>query len=183
MTVNEQIAYSDDNTQKYWWVFLAWAVFSIIAGILLITRPGVTTFVWVQIIAVYLIVTGIFDIIGAVANRQGAWLFGLVGGIISLLAGGFVVAQPLMGMLVTVQIMFVVLVISMSVNAVVNLVQGVQKPRSVIQIVLGIFQAILALWLLGNPLVGLAAMIPIMGVFLIVYGVIGIILTVVITRQ
>jgi uncharacterized membrane protein HdeD (DUF308 family) len=182
MTVNEQAAYSDDITQKYWWVFLAWAVFAIIAGILLITRPGVTAFVWVQILAVYLIATGVFEVIGAVANRQGAWVFRLLAGVVSILAGGFVVAQPLLGMLVAVQIMFAVLVVSASVNAVINLVQGVQQPRSVIQIVLGVFQAILALWLLGHPLIGLAAMIPIMGGFLIAYGVIAIILTVIITR-
>lgn len=182
MTVNEQPAYADDITQKYWWVFLAWAVFSIIAGILLITRPGVSALVWVQIIAVYMIATGIFDIIGAAANRQGTWVIRLIAGIISVLAGAFVVAQPLLGTLFAVQILFAVLVVSTAVNAAVNLVQGVQKPRSIIQIVLGIFQAILALWLLGNPLIGLVATIPIMGGFLIAYGIIAIILTVVITR-
>lgn len=161
---------------KFTWVIAAWGIFSIIAGIMLVTQPGITALVWVQILAVYLVASGVIDIIGAVVQRQGAWVVEVIAGILNVILGGFVLANPLLGTLVTIQILFYLLVFSVLVNALVNLWLGFQQPRSIAQTVLGVFQLILGTWLLGHPLLGLLTLVPIMGIYLIVYGILAIVL-------
>jgi uncharacterized membrane protein HdeD (DUF308 family) len=161
---------------KFTWVLLAWGIFSIIAGISLVTQPGITALVWVQILAIFLVASGVIDIIGAVIQRQGAWLLEVVAAMLNVLIGGFVLANPLLGTIVTIQLLFYLLVFSALINAVVNLWLGFQQPRSVAQIVLGVFQLILGIWLLGHPLLGLLTLVPVMGIYLIVYGILALVL-------
>lgn len=168
---------------KYTWVLVAWGIFSIIAGVLLVTQPGITAVVWVQILAVYMAATGIVDIIGAILQRQGAWLIQVLAGALSLIAGGFVLANPLLGTIFAVQVLFYFLVLTAIVNAIINLWYGFQKPRSWGQIALGVFQLILGLWLFGHPLVGLLALVPGMGIYLIAYGIVSLGLAFMTTRQ
>lgn len=174
--------YDEETTQKSRWVFLAWGIISIIAGIFLLTQPGMTALVWIQVMAAYLVASGIIDTIGAVLQRQGPWVIIVIASLINFLVGLFVLANPLLGTLVTVQILFFLLVASILVNAVINMWQGIRQPRSLGQIVLGIFQLILGLWLFGHPVLGLLGLVPAMGIYMIAYGIVAVILAFMVNR-
>ena len=78
-----------------WWLILL-GVIGILAGLVTLVVPGYVATVLLLLIAVWAIVIGIFQIIGAIRLRkeiEGEWLLGL-GGVLLVLYGVFFIAQP-----------------------------------------------------------------------------------------
>lgn len=108
------------NLNARWWL-LAAGISGVVAGILTFLWPGVSALVLLVIIACASIVGGFFQIAGAIALRkeiEGEWLL-ILSGIVSILFGAVLLAQPGTGALalvwlialyaVTVGIVFVAL--------------------------------------------------------------------------
>lgn len=166
----------EDSLRELWWLYLAWGGLSIVFGTLLLTRPSTTALVWVQIMAMFWLIGGIVDLIGAITERGKGWGWRILGGGISVLAGLYILSEPIWGALATVQVLFLLLVIDAIFNGFVNLWDGFSKPRSIARIVLGAFQIFIGGWLLLHPLVGMVALIPLFGIALIAFGIASIFL-------
>lgn len=85
-----------------WWVFLLEGIVSLAAGVIAIMRPGFTGFVLVLVIAVWAILTGIFEIAAAIRLRReitNEWMLAL-GGFVSIVLGILLFFQPAAGGLV-----------------------------------------------------------------------------------
>jgi uncharacterized membrane protein HdeD (DUF308 family) len=84
-----------------WGSLLFEGVAGIAAGIVALVWPGMTALVLIYLMAVWAIVTGIFEIAAAVRLRHlisGEWLLGL-GGVLSVLLGVLLLAMPGAGLL------------------------------------------------------------------------------------
>ncbi len=96
------------NAVKYWWVSLLIGLLSIILGIWCMTTPD-TTLVAISIVFVVgFIVSGIFEIIFAISNKDviDGWGWTLASGIIDLVLGIILVTLPI-PVIATVLIYFV----------------------------------------------------------------------------
>ncbi|MCW3462148.1 HdeD family acid-resistance protein [Chitinophaga nivalis] len=73
----------------YWWIFLLRGLFALLLGILAICWPGVTFTTFIIFIGAYLLIAGIFAIIGAVAARKTNenWGIFLLSGIAGVILG------------------------------------------------------------------------------------------------
>jgi uncharacterized membrane protein HdeD (DUF308 family) len=83
-----------------WWLIVL-GVIGILAGLLALVSPGYVATVLLLLIAVWAIVIGIFQIVGAIRLRreiEGEWLLGL-GGVLLVLYGVLLIAQPVAGAL------------------------------------------------------------------------------------
>jgi len=83
----------------HWWTWLLEGVAGIITGVLVLIWPGITTAVLIVLIAVWGLVTGIFEISAAIYLRtiiKGEWLL-VLDGILSVLLGAFLVIFPVLG--------------------------------------------------------------------------------------
>jgi uncharacterized membrane protein HdeD (DUF308 family) len=83
------------------WALLAEGILSIIFGILVFVWPAITAFVFLIVIAVWAVITGITEIVYAAMHwKQGSgkWLI-LITGIISIILGAIILAQPAAGLL------------------------------------------------------------------------------------
>ena len=83
-----------------WWLAVV-GVAGIVAGLLAFLFPGITALVLLVFIAGWAIVTGIFEIIGAIRLRkeiEGEWLLGL-SGVLAILFGIALIAVPGAGLL------------------------------------------------------------------------------------
>ncbi|MBZ0292042.1 MAG: HdeD family acid-resistance protein [Anaerolineae bacterium] len=81
---------------KNWWMVALRGVAAIIFGILIILFPNLAIGTFVFVFAAYALVDGIFTIINAVQNRnQSRWWVYLLEGIIGVIAGIVVFANPL----------------------------------------------------------------------------------------
>ncbi|HUL68401.1 MAG TPA: HdeD family acid-resistance protein [Burkholderiaceae bacterium] len=79
-----------------WWVLLLWALVGIGAGILTFVAPGITALALVFYIAVWSIATGVLEIVAAIRLRKeitGEWML-VLAGIISVVFGILLLAQP-----------------------------------------------------------------------------------------
>ncbi|MFL5576716.1 MAG: HdeD family acid-resistance protein [Gemmatimonadaceae bacterium] len=87
-----------------WWVLLLEGVAGLIAGVIALVMPGVTTFVLLYVIAAWAIVTGILEIAAAIRLRRaitGEWLLAL-SGVASVILGVLLVLYPRAGALAVV---------------------------------------------------------------------------------
>jgi len=90
--------------EKSWWLLLVEGIAGIVAGIFAFIWPGLTAMVLLIFIALWAILTGIFEIGAAVQLRKemkGEWVLGAAG-IISILIGILLIANPGAGALAVV---------------------------------------------------------------------------------
>src|SRR4051794_23863521 len=97
---------------KSWWLLLLWGVSMIVLGLYLIFQPGMTAVVLVQVMAVFWLVGGAFDVADAVLNKtdpQRVWR--IVGGLIGIIAGGIILINPLLGTFIAIGFQYYLLAI------------------------------------------------------------------------
>lgn len=79
-----------------WGVLLLWGLVGIAAGILTLVAPGVTALVLLFYIAAWAIATGVLEIVAAIRLRkeiEGEWWL-IFGGLVSVIFGVLLMAQP-----------------------------------------------------------------------------------------
>lgn len=84
-----------------WWIMLLWAFVGVGVGLLVLVKPGVAALALLIYIAIWAIATGVFQIAIGVRLRKeikGEW-FLIIGGLISVVFGAFLVSQPAEGAL------------------------------------------------------------------------------------
>ena len=69
-----------------WWVVLLWGVAAFLLGLLLLVRPGITTLTLVRVMAIFWLVGGFFDVLGALLYREEGSGARLLLGVISMIA-------------------------------------------------------------------------------------------------
>ncbi len=92
------------RTEKSWWLLLVEGIAGIVAGVFAFIWPALTAVVLLIFIAVWAILTGIFEICAAVQLRQemaGEWVLGVAGSL-SILIGILLIANPGAGALAVV---------------------------------------------------------------------------------
>lgn len=93
------IAINGRRTHQDWWLMLIWGMVSILAGIMTFFVPGITWLVLITFIAIWLLVSGILQIIVAIRLRKSisgeGWM--IVAGMLSVLVGIILLVNPVQG--------------------------------------------------------------------------------------
>ena len=160
---------------RNWWLLLLWGVSMIILGLYLILQPGMTAVVLVQVMAVFWLVGGAFDVADAVLNKadpQRVWR--IVGGLIGIIAGGIILINPLLGTFITVAFQYYLLAIGAIILGAINIAGWNRTPGSHWSwgtTLLGVLQVLIGLFLIAHPIIGILALLTVFGVLAIVAGV------------
>jgi uncharacterized membrane protein HdeD (DUF308 family) len=86
---------------RTWWEMILLGLLGVIAGVVAFAWPGLTAVVLLVIIALWAIIRGVLEIIGAIALRkiiQGEWLL-ILSGVLSIGFGVLLLLQPAAGAL------------------------------------------------------------------------------------
>jgi uncharacterized membrane protein HdeD (DUF308 family) len=157
-----------------WWLPLLQGIAALIVGILLLTNTAATLVTLVIFLGVYWFIGGIFDLVSLFIDRT-HWGWKLFSGILGILAGIFVVQNPLWSaILVPATLVWILGIFGVIIGAV-ALFRAFQGAGWGVGI-LGVISVILGLILMGgNPLVATAVLVYVAAIWAIIGGVAAII--------
>jgi uncharacterized membrane protein HdeD (DUF308 family) len=166
-----------ETLKRHWWVPVLRGVAAIIFGIMAFVYPGLTVAVLVLLFGAWVLVDGIFRIIGAIGHRSSDpdWGWQLVIGILGIIIGFLTFHAPAITALALV---IYIAAWALMIGAT-EIVAAIRLRREIegewFLILMGIVSIIFAIMLLWNPLPGALALVWLIGSYAIVFGVLGII--------
>ena len=162
-------AFSEQKRAMPWWIPLIEGIALLIVGVLLLTSPIETTLRLTRILGLFWFVGGIFEIVSIFIDRS-AWGWKLIGGLIGLWAGYYLIMTPVAGALILGFTVIVFLGIQALLMGIVHLVQALRGAGWGIGL-LGIINLIFGVILLSNTLIGIASLPLIIGIFALIGGI------------
>jgi uncharacterized membrane protein HdeD (DUF308 family) len=149
------------------WALGLWGVFSILFGALVLAWPGITLKAFLVILGVYFVATGLAMIVGSLVHHQGKWVLGALLGIVSVVAGLYVFANPAISGLVT---LYVIAIWAVTVGML-EMVAGFEGKNSWSLIIAGAVHALFGFYIFANPAGGAIALVWLIGLTTIIGGV------------
>ncbi|MEU8246017.1 HdeD family acid-resistance protein [Nonomuraea sp. NPDC048916] len=160
-----------EQIARTWWLVLIRGIAALIFGILALVWPGITLLVLVIFFGAYAIVNGVFSLFAGFRHdaKSRAWL--IISGVLGILAG--IVAFVWPG-ITSLALLYVVAFWAIF-TGVAEIVAGVQLRETIdnewMLIVGGALSVIFGIILLIWPGAGLLALVWLVGVFAILYGI------------
>jgi uncharacterized membrane protein HdeD (DUF308 family) len=165
---------TQDGRSVPWWLIFLEGIAAVIIGVFLLTSPGATLFVLIQILAVYWFISGIFSII-SIFIESGMWGWKLFVGILGIIAGIIIIRHPLWSTLLIPTIAIIILGIEGLIMGVIKLIMAF-KGEGWGAGILGVLSIIFGLILLSQPVIGAAALPYVLGIFGIIGGIFAIVI-------
>ena len=162
--------YSGTTSQALpWWLVLVEGIVVALLGLILLVAPGASLFFLVLLLGFYLLVAGIFRLVGIFVDSS-FWGWKLAAGLLCLIAGLAIVSDPLWSTTLASTWLVIVVGFLAILQGVAGLVVALQGggwgmgALSVLGILFGLFLVI-------NPLVGVATLTLIVAIFMLIGGV------------
>jgi uncharacterized membrane protein HdeD (DUF308 family) len=163
-----------DGTGFPWWLVLLEGIAAAIIGLFLLTAPGATLFVLIQVLGIFWLVGGVFRIVSIFIDSS-SWGWKLIGGILGILAGIVVLQHPLWSTVLVPAVYVIILGIQGIIVGGVSLIMAFQGEGWGVGI-LGVLSVVFSLILLFNVWIGVAALPFFLGAFGIVGGVFAVVI-------
>jgi uncharacterized membrane protein HdeD (DUF308 family) len=152
-----------------WWLVLVEGIVVALLGLLLLVAPGASLVFLVWLLGIYLFIAGIFRIIGIFLDSS-SWGWKLAAGILCLIAGLAILSNPLWSTTLASTWLVILVGFLVMLQGAAGLIVAFQGggwgmgALSVLGILLGLFLVI-------NPLIGVATLTLILAVFMLIGGV------------
>ena len=170
-------SYALQSFAKAWWVLLLWGLTFLIAGLCLLFWPVRTAAVLVAIMGAFLLISGIIGAISAVVHRDSGWGWRLAGGIVGVLVGIILLANPVAGALIIVSAQFFLLALGLIVMGIAIMVGGKYTSDAIGyqwswgNFFLGVLVVLLGVFSLLRPLLGIFTLLWLTAILAIIGGV------------
>src|SRR6266496_6140507 len=163
--------------KRHWWVPVIRGIAAIVFGIIAFVYPGITVATLVLFFGAWVLIDGIFRVVGAIGHRASDpdWGWHIVIGIIGIIVGLLTFHAP--------QITALALVIYIAAWALMigatEIAVAIKLRREIkgewFLILMGLASIVFAMLLLWNPVLGAATLIWIMAWYAVIFGVLAII--------
>ena len=158
---------------RNWWALALRGLFALLFGILALALPGITAETLILLFGIFAIADGIFAIVAAVraAERHERWGAMVIEGIVGILAGLVAIFIPIAAALA------LVLVVGAwaFVTGILELVGAVKLRREIadewLLVIDGVLSILLGLLMLIFPGAGLVALVWIIGIYALLFGI------------
>ncbi len=152
-----------------WWVFLLQGFAGIILGLMLVTQPGTTIVALTTFLGFYWLITGLLGLVQVFVDRSTPWIWSLLGGLVGILAGLFVLRHPLVAALTVPTVLVIVLGIQGLVMGALQIIGGF-KGGGIGPFILGGINVLVGILLLGSPIAAALAVPIVFGALLLIQG-------------
>ena len=167
-------AVQEQQNNTPWWLVLIGGIAAIILGWMLIQNPFRVANVLVWAIGLYWLITGIIYLVSLIWDRS-QWGWKLFGGIIGILAGWFLIDAGAIERLASFGLAIVlVLAIQGIIMGIMGLIAAFQGGGWGAGI-LGVISIVIGILLLGNMWAAAIVLPMVIGIFLIIGGIFGIV--------
>jgi uncharacterized membrane protein HdeD (DUF308 family) len=152
-----------------WWLVLVEGIIVALLGLVLLVAPGASLVFLVWLLGIYLLIAGIFRIVGIFLDSS-SWGWKLAGGILCLIAGLAILSNPLWSTTLASTWLVILVGFLAMLQGAAGLIVAFQGggwgmgALSVLGILLGLFLVI-------NPLIGVATLTLILAIFMLIGGV------------
>jgi uncharacterized membrane protein HdeD (DUF308 family) len=167
-----------ETLKRHWWVPVIRGIAAIVFGVIAFAYPGLTVAMLVLFFGAWVLVDGVFRVVGAIGHRASdkEWGFDLIIGIVGIIIGFLTFHAP--------QITALALIIYIAAWALMigatEIALAIKLRREIkgewFLILMGLVSILFAVMLLWNPLPGALALVWLIGSYAIVFGMLGIIL-------
>jgi uncharacterized membrane protein HdeD (DUF308 family) len=158
-----------------WWALALRGLAGIVLGIAAFAWPGITLVILVILFGAYLLVDGIFAVVGGALSRS--WLLAL-DGVLGLIAGVIALVWP---GITAVALLFLVAAWAL-LTGIAELVAAIRLRNMIrnewLLIITGVVSIVFAILLVINPTAGLLTLVYLFGAYAIVFGVVSLALAV-----
>jgi uncharacterized membrane protein HdeD (DUF308 family) len=152
-----------------WWLVLVEGIVVALLGLILLVAPGASLFFLVLLLGIYLLVAGIIRIVGIFSDSS-SWGWKLAAGILCLIAGLAIISNPLWSTTLASTWLVILVGFLAMLQGAAGLIVAFQGggwgvgALSVLGILFGLFLVI-------NPLIGVATLTFILAIFMLIGGV------------
>lgn len=154
---------------KTWWLILLQGIAGILLGAMLVTDPAGTTLVIVALLGFYWLFMGILALVRAFVDESVPWIWSLLIGIVGILAGLSVIKHPLLAAIGVPTAIVIILGLQGLIMGVFEII-GAFAGGGVGSFILGAIYVVIAILLLGSPMMASLAVPTVFGVLLLVQG-------------
>lgn len=151
-----------------WWLVMIVGITVFIVGLLMLTSPGMTLIILVQLLGVYFLTTGILSLASIGIDRN-LWAWKLISGILGVFAGLVVLRDPLWSAILVPKVLVIILAVE---ALIMGIAQGIHafSGGGLGLGLLSILNIVFGLILLFNPLIGALALPIILGILAVIGG-------------
>src|ERR1041385_4047839 len=167
-----------ETLKRHWWVPVIRGIIAIIFGIIALAYPGLTVATLVIFFGAWVLVDGVFRVIGAIGHRASdpEWGWHLIIGIVGIIIGLLTFHAP---RITALALIIYIAAWALMIGAT-EIALAIKLRREIrgewFLILMGVCSIIFAIMLLWNPLPGALALVWLIASYAIVFGILGIIL-------
>jgi uncharacterized membrane protein HdeD (DUF308 family) len=167
-----------ETLKRHWWVPVIRGVVAVLFGIMAFVYPGLTVAVLVLLFGAWILVDGVFRVIGAIGHRASdkEWGFDLIIGIMGIIIGFLTFHAP---RITALALIIYIAAWALMIGAT-EIAMAIKLRREIkgewFLILMGLLSIVFAVMLLWNPLPGALALVWLIGSYAIVFGILAIIL-------
>jgi uncharacterized membrane protein HdeD (DUF308 family) len=167
-----------ETLKRHWWVPVLRGVVAVLFGIMAFVYPGLTVAVLVLLFGAWILVDGVFRVIGAIGHRASdkEWGFDLIIGIMGIIIGFLTFHAP---RITALALIIYIAAWALMIGAT-EIALAIKLRREIkgewFLILMGLLSIVFAVMLLWNPLPGALALVWLIGSYAIVFGFLAIIL-------
>src|SRR2546430_13321873 len=166
-----------ETLKRHWWIPVLRGVAAIIFGVIAFTHPLMAAVTLVWFFGAWVLIDGIFRVVGAIGHRasDSDWGFNLIIGILGIIVGLLTFHAPgITALALVIYIAAWALMIGATEIAVAIKLRREIKGEWFL-ILMGLASIVFAILLLWNPVLGAATLIWIMAWYAVIFGVLAII--------
>ena len=167
-----------ETLKRHWWVPVLRGIAAVVFGGMAFVYPGLTVAVLVLLFGAWVLVDGVFRVVGALGHRgsDNEWGFDLVIGIMGIIIGFLTFHAP---RITALALIIYIAAWALMIGAT-EIALAIKLRREIkgewFLILMGLLSIVFAIMLLWNPLPGALALVWLIGSYAIVFGILGIIL-------
>lgn len=166
---------------ELWWLWVIQALVSVLFGVLAIFWPGLTLVTLVYLLSIFVIVTGVVEVVRAltsVKSRPDTWWMSLIVGFLTLGVGMYLARHPGLSLATFILVVGIAFIAWGAVDLIRSFFEAQSASHRVLSFIAGIAGVAVGIFTLLQPTKGGLAFVWVFGLFAFVYGISALIMAI-----